>query len=172
MSKIAKDIVEAVLEKPSFVKTVKVESPRSMGKWKRLLIRIGIKRAPKPIYATKELYITPAKIDTVYALSGLLHEASDIVKESATEHKTARELTPLLVRIIAIAVTNNGDEAPEWLLKAIGSQFTSAELNITAKEVYRRLDYENFFGTIISLKAANQIDIQVTDPRGQQSADS
>lgn len=167
MSKITKDIAEAVLEKPSFVKTVKVEKKPSLNWFSKLLIFLHFKSIPSPEMEHKDLYIYPSRVDTVYALSGLLHEVSDLAKEQNSEHKLAHDVEPLISRIIAVAITNKGDKAPDWLINIIRTQFTPAELNVTAKEVYRRLDYENFFDIIISLKAVNMIDIQETGAPGQ-----
>lgn len=169
----AKDITEALLEKPSFIKTVQIDSKEEpkLSRWHRLLISIGIRQKPPVPKVNHDLLVTPAKLDTVYELSGLIGEVTEITKNTTQEHKLVRSLTPLLVKILATAIANKGDDVPNWLLEVIGSQFTNAELNAAAREVYRRLDYENFYGAIISLSAANMIDIPETPAHGQQSAD-
>lgn len=167
---IAKDIVEAVLETPSFIKTVQIDGELvNHGWWSRLLIRIGIRKAPPIPKVNHDLHITPAKVTTIYALSGLLCEINEAVNKKLSEHAAALKVHSLLVRTIATGIHNKDGEAPEWLMRVISDQFTAAELNATAAEVYRRLDYENFFGTIISLGAANMIDTQETTAHGQPS---
>lgn len=170
-SKIAKEIVEAVLETPSFIKTVKVDSEEqpSLSWWTRVLIFLHIRSKPAKRKVNLDLFVKPSTATTIYAVSGLLHEVNSIVSGKLSEHKAVNTIKPILIKAIATAIHNDNGEAPEWLQKVISDQFSSAELNTASQEVYRRLDYENFYNTIISLGAANMIDTQEIEAHGQPS---
>lgn len=168
MSKISKEIVEAVLETPSFLKTIQVDPnpPVNLSTWLKILIYLRIKSKPLKQKSTFDLYLKPANLKTVYAISGLLSEVNDLQKSAISEHSLIDSTGPLLSKAIAIAIHNNQGIAPEWLVEAIEDQFNPKELREAAIEVYRRLDYESFFGTMVSLRLINQIDTPETEAPG------
>jgi hypothetical protein len=74
---------------------------------------------------------------------------------------------PVLASIIACAIEDA--EPSKQFVELIMNNFTNAELHAAAKEVYRGLDYDPFYDTMVLFLSLNRTDTQEIPAPGQSS---
>jgi len=149
---IGKEIADAISDKSTFFKKVKVTYTY---RWQRILAFLFI------LPRTKKIFLSELHPATVYRLISVLIDLRVKGDEGDTDelsfYKIIQSNLPLLTDYIAIGLNNRIEEPPKWLYDAINYQLSAKELDFLVKDIYRRLDAETFFGILVSLRRVQEI---------------
>lgn len=158
-----KEIIEAILDEPVLLATVKPKRT-----WRdRILFR-----TPKET----SLYIKGATASTMFKITELLlsiKQTSDVKDNEGQIYDLMNSNIKHIVQFLAIAIHNApGNPSPE-LIHTLNNRFTIEQLQAMASVAYRRLGIEPFFG-IMGLLRSPELKIVSTPDRtapGQDSAE-
>lgn len=141
-----REILEVINDEPQQIKTITLPP---LNIWQKMLQSLRLKK-PKRL----SLELRGVKLRSFQKLCLLILDLNNTSEYEGTDSMfdIGQANAFKMAAIIATAIHNDKTPPPEYLIDAILDNFNNAEIRVIVEEVYRRLDMENFFGSMASLR--------------------